>query len=71
MVGGHGEAPHVGVPAECADMTCNCSAFGSYHLVMIRFAIIKPDRRSDAECIKELDGRGPSVRDDSFSWDSV
>lgn len=39
MVGDHGEVPHVGVPAECADMTCQCSNYGSYHLVMVGFAI--------------------------------
>lgn len=39
MVGDHGEAPHVGVPADCADMTCKCSQYGSYHLVMVEFAV--------------------------------
>jgi hypothetical protein len=39
FVGEHGEAPHVGVPAECADMECRCSSYGSYHLVMIGFTV--------------------------------
>jgi hypothetical protein len=43
FVGDHGEAPHVGVPAECADMECRCSSYGSYHLVMVGFAI-RPER---------------------------
>lgn len=38
-VGDHGEIPHVGVPADCADMTCKCRSYGCVHLVIVGFAI--------------------------------
>lgn len=38
----HAEMPHVGVPADCADMTCKCSEYGCHHLVIIGFAV-KPE----------------------------
>lgn len=38
VVGDHGETPHIGVPADCADMVCQCRAYGSYHLVIVGFA---------------------------------
>lgn len=45
VVGDHAEAPHVGVPAECADMVCACPSFGCEHLVIVGFAI-KPARHT-------------------------
>lgn len=38
-VGDHGEMPHVGVPADCADMTCQCFRYGCDHLVIVGFAV--------------------------------
>jgi hypothetical protein len=39
IVGEHREVPHVGVPADCADMTCRCAAYGCHHLVIVGFAM--------------------------------
>lgn len=43
LVGDHGELPHVGAPAACADMTCRCKEFGSYHLVIVGVTIKRPE----------------------------
>lgn len=42
ILGDHAEVPHVGVPAECADMTCQCAMYGSYHLVITSLSIERP-----------------------------
>ena len=39
VVGEHDEIPHIGVPADCARQTCDCYRNGSYHLVIVGFAI--------------------------------
>lgn len=39
ILGNHGESPHVGVPAECADMKCECSKHGSFHLVIVGISL--------------------------------
>lgn len=39
IVGDHGELPHIGAPADCADMTCSCSKRGCFHLVIVSVEI--------------------------------
>ena len=42
IVGDHGETPHVGAPAACVDMSCDCASYGSYHLVLVSVSIARP-----------------------------
>ena len=42
VVGDHGEMPHVGGPADCVDMVCDCKARGCYHLVLVSVSIARP-----------------------------
>lgn len=49
IVGDHAEMPHIGVPAACADMTCDCKSYGSYHLVIVGMTIKKPTQNPFSE----------------------
>lgn len=39
VIGDHGEMPHIGVDAECADMTCEHWRQGRRHIVITGFSI--------------------------------
>lgn len=49
IVGDHAEVPHVGVPADCADMICRCSDYGSFHLVIVSLTIRTPNPQVKVE----------------------